>query len=175
MGCLPNLHSHFSKDRLAQWSAPCSSPSELRQADPWPKLDQFVVQQEIRHDKNIISSLWALEKCGLDNSTFREVGSYLNNQYARSLINSASVHPEHSLCPQLCPIQVATTQSWGSELACWHQLPEPPSSAPGHNIHTTPPVFLCGNHSKANPWLAFSAASNSKPLKLTKGEREGVH
>ena len=33
-------------------SAPCYSPTEHRQADTWAKLDQFVVQQEIRHDKN---------------------------------------------------------------------------------------------------------------------------
>lgn len=45
--------------------------------------------------------------------TFREIGSHLNNQHAKSLSNDASILSEHSLCPQLCPIQGTAAQSGG--------------------------------------------------------------
>lgn len=105
-------------------SAPYNSWSEHRQADTWPQLDHFVVQKETRHDKNIISSLWTLEKCGLDDSTVRVVRSHVNNHYASSLVHDASACP-----PRLQPPSSALSYPGGNPLklglgpGTGHQLP----------------------------------------------------
>lgn len=88
----------------------------------------------------------------------------------KSLSNTATILSEHSLCPQLCPIQGAADQSGGhiqSRLGSgtWHKLLFA-FSVLCHDIHATPSFFLPVDHPEVSPWFIF-VASNSKPLRLT--------
>lgn len=110
---LGSVHS-LRGSQATQWSAEqaaCTLLLDQQDQATWP-FRESVSRQEIRHDKNIILSCGQAGKMWLTcQYTFREIGSHLNNQYAKSLSNDASILLEHSLCPQLCPIQVAANQS----------------------------------------------------------------
>ena len=128
-----------------------------------------------------------LEKCELDSSTLRELGSHLNNQNARSLINYTSVLLEHGLFTfrdswsKLVTSRLSSKDSWspitpapgldvahGTSSQCWPSL-----HSAMQDIHTTPPSFLHVDHPEVSPSLTFLVASNRKPLLLTWEKKGG--